>query len=118
MHCATIAILVDGFHGGEEVEVLKDHPHLPADGVDVRLGVGDVHAVEGDAPLGGGLQQVQAPQKGGLARAGRPDDHHLLPGVDVLGNVVQDQVGPKGLGEMFNVDHFAAASFPVCSGAR
>ena len=98
--------------------MLEDHAHLPADQVDVHLGVGDLGAVEGDGALGGGLQQVQAPQEGGLAGAGGPDDDHLFLGVDVLGNVVQDQVVPEGLGEVFNVDHFAAASFPVCPAAR
>ena len=94
--------------------MLEHHAHLPADAVDIHLRIGDLRAVKGDAPLGGDLQQVQAPQEGGLSRAGGPNDHHLLPRVDVLGDVIQDQVVPKRLGEMFNVDHFAAASFPIC----
>ena len=40
------------------------------------------------------------------------------PGLDVLGDVVQHQVVAKGLGQVFNVDHFDAASFPACPGAR
>ena len=33
-------------------------------------------------------------------------------------NVVQHQMVAKGFGQMFNVDHFDAASFPACPGAR
>ena len=98
--------------------MLEDHAHLTADEIDVRLGVGDVRTLEGDGALGGRLQQVQAAQEGGLAGAGRPDDHHFLAGADVGRNIVQDQVVPEGLGEVFNVDHFAAASFPVYPGDR
>ena len=98
--------------------MLKDHPHLPADLVDVGPGVGNNGAVKGDGTPGRLLQQIQTPQKCGLARAGRPDDHHLLPGVNMLVDAVQHQMVPKGLGEVFNVDHFAVASFPACPEAR
>ncbi len=94
--------------------MLEHHTHVPADAVDVAPRVGDLHIVIGDLSPGGHFQQVQAPQKGGLSGAGGANDHHLLPRVDVLGDVIQDQVVPKRLGEMFNVDHFAAASFPIC----
>ena len=64
-------------------------------------------------PRGGGLQQVKAPQEGRLPRPGRADDHHLFSGVDVLGDIVQHQVVAEGFRQIFNVDHFAAASFPA-----
>ena len=98
--------------------MLEHHPHLLADLVDLRLGIGDLCAVEGNGPLGGGLQQVETAQEGGLAGAGGADDDHLLPHLDGLGDVVQHQVVAKGLAQIFNVDHFDAASFPVCPEAR
>ena len=63
--------------------MLEHHPHLLADLVDLRLGIGDLCAVEGNGPLGGGLQQVETAQEGGLAGAGGADDDHLLPHLDV-----------------------------------
>jgi hypothetical protein len=36
----------------------------------------------------------------------------------VLGDVVQHEVVAEGFGQMFNVDHFDAASFPACPAAR
>ena len=41
-------------------------------------------ALKGDGAGGGDLQQVQAPQEGGLAGAGGADDDHLFARVDVL----------------------------------
>ena len=104
-------VLADG-HVGEEVEVLEDHAHLAADGVDIHLGVGDDGAVKGDGALGGLLQQVEAAQEGGLSGAGGSDDDHLLPLADGLGDVIQHQIPPEALGQMFNGDHFPSASSP------
>ena len=109
--------LPDG-HVGEQVEVLEHHAHLLAQLVDVGLGVGDLMAVEGNGAGSGDLQQVQTPQEGGLAGAGGADDDHLFPGVDVLGQIVQHQMVPEGFAEVFNVDHFDAASCPACPAAR
>ena len=93
--------------------MLEHHAHLAAHLVDVHLGVGEFRALESDAALGGGLQQVQAAQEGGLTGAGGPDDDHLFPGGDVFRDIVQHQMVAEGLGQMFNVDHFDAASFPA-----
>ena len=98
--------------------MLEYHAHLTADQVDVGLGVGDLGALKGDGTGSGGLQQVEAAQEGGLARAGGADHDHLLAGIDVLGDIVQHQVLSKGLGQMFNVDHLDAASFPESPAAR
>ena len=98
--------------------MLEHHAHLLADLVDLHSGIGDYGALKGDDALGGGLQQVEAAQEGGLARTGGADDNHLFPGADVLGDVVQHQVVSEGFGQIFNVDHFDAASFPACPGAR
>ena len=83
---------------GEEVEVLEYHAHLFAVPVHVQpdgFAVGSlifllrhVHAVKHDAAARGFLQQVQRAQEGGLARAGRPDDHHHV----AAGNVHRDAV--------------------------
>ena len=69
-------------------------------------------------PLVGVSSRFRHRRKVDLPEPEGPDDNHLFLGVDVFGNVVQDQVVPEGLGEVFNVDHFAAASFPVCPAAR
>ena len=98
--------------------MLEDHAHLLAHGVDFHLGVRNLRALEGDGALGGGLQEVQTAEEGGLARPGGADDHYFFPRKDVLGNAVQDQVVPERLRQVLNVDHFDAASFPACSGAR
>ena len=99
----------------------KNHkrPHLLieafaplADGIDVGLAVVDHGPLKGDCAGGGGLQQVHAAQEGGLSGAGGPDDDHLFPLLDGLGDIVQNQVLSKALGQVFNGDHFPSASFP------
>ena len=105
-------------HIGKEVEVLEHHAHLLADLVNLHLGVGDDRVFKGDSACSGGFQQVEAAQEGGLAGTGGADDHHLLPRGDVLGDVVQHQVVAEGFAQILNVDHFDAASFPACPGAR
>ena len=106
-----LKVLLDG-QVGEEVEVLEHHAHLAADGVDIHLGIGDDGAVKGDGALGGLLQQVEAAQEGGLSGAGGSDDDHLLPLADGLGDVIQHEIPPEALGQMFNGDHFPSASSP------
>ena len=105
-------------HVGEQVELLEHHAHAGPQLVDVVFRVGDVHALKGDGAAGGLLQQVQAPQEGGLARAGGADDGHLLALVDVLVDALEDLVVPVRLGQVFNVYHLRAASFPESPGAR
>ena len=105
-------LLADG-HVGEKVEVLEHHAHFPANQVDVGLGVGDDLAVKGDGAGGGFLQQVQTAQERGFAGAGGADDDHFVPGVDVFGDVLENQMVTEGFAQMLNVDHFDAASFPV-----
>ena len=104
-------------HVGEQVKVLEHHAHLPAHLVDVRLGAGDLHPVEGDGAGTRLFQQVQAAKEGGLAGAGGADDDHLVSGIDVLGDIVQHQMIAEGFAQVFNVYHFDAASFPECSAA-
>ena len=87
--------------------MLEHHAHLPPDGVDVHLGIGDLGAFKGDGAGRGSLQQVEAPKERGFARAGGADDDHLFAGMDVLVDVVQHQVVPKGFAKSLNVDHSA-----------
>ena len=65
-----------GSEVGEQVEVLKDEPHLGAQFVDVRLGVGHVLPIEEDPPLIRRGQPVDATEQSRLAGPGRAD-HHL-----------------------------------------
>ena len=61
----------------EQVVGLEDHPDPAAHGARVDARVGDLDAVEADHAVVDLLQQVEAAQQGGLARARRPDqaDH-------------------------------------------
>jgi hypothetical protein len=58
----------------EKVEGLEHHAHLGAVGGFVYAAGGDVLAVEKYLAGGGRLQEVYAPQQGGLAGAGGADD--------------------------------------------
>ena len=104
-------------HVREQVEVLEHHPHLAAHGVDVHLRVGDLRAVKDNGALARLLEQVQAAQKRRLTGPGRADDDYVFTGADVLGNVVEHEVVAERFGQMFNVDHFDAASFQARSAA-
>ena len=95
--------IIQNGHVGEQVEPLEHHAHLLAVHVNIQLhqltlGVfhlflSDIHAVKHDGAAGRLLQQVQASEKGGLAGAGRSDDHHDVITVDVHGNAVQSLDG-------------------------
>ena len=98
-------------HVREQVEVLEHHAHLAAHGVDIHLRVGDLRAGKGDGAGCRLLEQVQAAQERRLAGAGGADDDHVFAGADVLGNVIEHEVVAERFGQMFNVDHFDAASF-------
>ena len=98
----------------EEVEVLEHHAHVATHLVDVDVRCGDVLALEQDLARGGNLEQVEAAQESGLARAGRPDDDDLLAGGDVLVHVVENDVVSIRLDQVINGDHFRAATFRSC----
>ena len=117
--CGRSGQVVHHVHVVEEVELLEHHAHLLTVLVNVlALSLGaDVHAVEEDLAGGRRLQQVQAAQKRRLTGPGRADDDHVFTGADVLGNVVEHEVVAERFGQMFNVDHFDAASFRARSAA-
>ena len=75
-------------------------------------------SVEEDGTGSGFFQQVEAAQEGGFAGAGGSDDDHLVAGINVLGNVLQNFVVAEGFAQMLNVYHFDAVSFPKVLPAR
>jgi hypothetical protein len=96
----------------EQVERLEDHAEAPAERVDRGVGGGQLVVAEEDAPGGGALQQVQAPQEGGLARAGRPDDADHLAGGDVEVDAAQDRGLPEALGDGLRPDGAHGETIP------
>ena len=87
MGLAHHAIFQD-VHIAEKVEGLKNHSHLGAIVVHVHSSLEDVLAVNQDLPGVGGLQQIDAPQKGGFAGARGTDKADDLPGGDAEPDVV------------------------------
>ena len=73
----------------EEVEMLKDHAHLPAQLIDVDLLLRDIDAVEQDRSARRRLQQVQAAQERALAGAGGADGRDDIALPDIDGDAVQ-----------------------------
>jgi hypothetical protein len=72
---AVLDVLAHGLPG-EQAELLEDHRHL-------RLGPGDLLAVDGQAAVRDVEQPAEGPQQRGLAAARRPDDADEL----VLGHL-------------------------------
>ena len=61
--------------------------------------------MEADLPLIGALQQVDAPQQGGLAGAGGAQNAGDIAGVDSEVHIPEDLVRPKGLGEVASLQN-------------
>ena len=101
----------------EQVELLEHHAHAAAHQIDVRVLGGDVLSLKDNFAAGRLLEQVQAAQKGGLARAGRADDYDLLALLDMLVDTLEHLMVAKGFVQVFNVDHFRAASSQKCRAA-
>ena len=103
------ADVVQGAALHEQVEALEDH----ADGLAglaqvLVLQLGDLLAVYDHRAGGGPLQQVHAPDQGGLARPGQADDAENFPGANVQVDVLQgvDRCGafPEGFVQMLDLD--------------
>jgi hypothetical protein len=77
LHRRQHAVLQHG-QVGKQVEVLKHHADLAADGVDAADVAGEQHAVDNDVAALEVLQPVDAAQHGGLAGAGRAADDDAL----------------------------------------
>ena len=102
LHLAHHAVFQHG-HVVEQVEGLEHHAHVRAVVGGVDAPAGHVLTVIEDLPGGGRLQQVDAPQQGGLAGAGGSDDGDDISLVHSKVNVPQYLVGAEGLGK---VAHF------------
>ena len=90
-------------HVGKQIKGLKHHPHMgPVLRSPDPLAV-NLLPMKEDVPGGRGLQQVHAPQKGGLAGAGGADDAGHIPGRDRKVNVFQHSVGTKGFGQVLHL---------------
>ncbi|MNH23385.1 hypothetical protein D3C79_832790 [compost metagenome] len=63
-------------HVGEQVEALKNHPHLAAQSREIGGFIDHLHAVYDDSALLMSLKPVQQAQEGGFSRAGCAEDGH------------------------------------------
>lgn len=66
----------------------------------LELDVGDVLAIDEDAPRGRVVEPEEQPEDGRLAAAGRPDERYLLARRDREGDVAED----RALGVVPEVD--------------
>ena len=94
----------------EQVELLEHHAHAAAHQIDVGLLRGDVLALKDDLAARRLLEQVQTAQESRLARAGRTDDNDLFALLDMLVDALENLMVAIRLVQIFNVDHFRAAS--------
>ena len=69
--------------------MLEHHSHLLPVAGQIHLFAGDLHPIHQDGAGGGGLQQVQAAQKGAFAAAGGTDHGDHLPFADIHRYAVQ-----------------------------
>jgi hypothetical protein len=77
----------------EQVELLENHAHFLAVDVDIHRFVGYVRPFENYLSGRWEFQKIQTAQKGGLAGAGRPDNHDDLALFNACGDAVdRDQV--------------------------
>ena len=111
-------IAQDG-HIVKQIKVLEHHAHLLPVQVNIALGVGNFYPIHKDGTIGGGFQQVQAPQKGGFAAAGGADDHHHFAFFHFGINALEHLQAAKRFFQIFYLNnrfsgHCCAASFPVC----
>jgi hypothetical protein len=90
----------------KEVEVLEDHPHLLAVGVEVPLlGVVDLPVLEPDPALVGLDQEVDALKQGALAGAGGADEDLEVPSVHVERGPLEDVLLPVALRDVFDPEN-------------
>ena len=101
----------------EQVELLEHHAHAAAHQIDVGLLRGDVLTLKDDLAARRLLEQVQTAQESRLARAGRTDDNDLFALLDMLVDTLEHLMVAKGFVQVFNVDHFRAASSQKCRAA-
>lgn len=102
----------------KQIKVLEHHAHFLAHTVDVHFGIGDHSTVEHNLPAARLFQQIQTAQKRGFSTAGGTNHHDFFPAVDVFVDAFEHFYRPETLMQIFNVDHFDAASFPESPAAR
>ena len=88
----------------EEVVGLEDDPDPAADAVHVDTACRDLLAVDHDAALVDRLEQVDAAEQRGLARAGRADQAHDLVLGDLEIDPAQHLVLAEGLVQVLDQD--------------
>jgi hypothetical protein len=103
-------------HVREQVELLEDHPDARPQLVDVRVGVGDLLALDEDLPARRGLEHVDAAQEGRLPGPGRTDDADHLAVRDVEVDALEHLVVAEVLVEVLDVDHRGRAVAGVVGG--
>ena len=64
--------------------MLEHHSHMTAHFVDIDLRGIYLLSVKPDFSAGGRLQQIQAAQEGTFPGTGRPDNHTLLPRMNMV----------------------------------
>ena len=107
LHLAHHAVFQHG-HVIEQVKGLKHHTHMGAVGGGVDAPARHVLPVVQDLPGGGGLQQVDAPQQGGLAGAGGADDAgDVSPGYREV-DVPQHFVAAERFGQVVDLQNHIA----------
>ena len=85
----------------EKIEALEDHPDRAADEQQLLLGeLGEILAVYDHGAGGWTLQQVDAPDERGFARAGKTDDTEYFSVLDREGNVMHGVDLPFALAEV------------------
>ena len=97
--------VVHDAHVGKEVEGLKDHADLAADGGDVRGAAVHGDAVDDDGAAGGLLQTVEAAQEGALAGAGGADDADDLAFFHGTVDALEDLKGTEALVQVPDLNH-------------
>ncbi len=100
---------------GEEVEILEDHPHLGPDLVDVRLRIGDLHAIHPDPARIRQREVIDAPEEGALSRAAGSDDDEHLSLLDLQIDTREDFEGAVGLVQIFDTHDWMGHDIKVSS---
>ncbi len=104
-------IVGHGF-GGQQIEVLEDHPDLLAEAAQaIGIKRRDVFTVNHDLSTARGLQTVDQAQQGTFASAGMADDAEHLAAVDAQAGRVQGRYflacHPIGFVDVMKLDHGA-----------
>ena len=90
-----------------EIEMLKDHADLATDMSELVLLQGCyIFVIPDDGSLGGVDKTVNAPEKGGFARAGEPNNYEKLPWFDLKAYVAKsDGAIVIDFGQIFDFKH-------------